>query len=138
MQKVSTYIESNLQRKAKLLHRLTFCLRMQLSPDLAQHCWVACIDDRVLTITTNDPCRASQIRFQQREILKLLNHELSPTLNEYLKRIKIKISSFTSGIEPPTKTQKLSKNSAKLIKECSNNISDLDLKNALHQLAKKI
>ena len=137
MQKLSSYIESDLQKKAKLLHRLTLSIRMQLPAELAHHCWVASIDDRTLTIITNDPCRASQIRFQQREILKLLNHELNPTVNEYLKRIKIKIGNVFSGTETPTKAHRLSRNSAKRISECSRNIKDLELKNALNQLAKR-
>ena len=137
MQKLSSYIGPDLQKKAKFLHRLTLSLRMQLPADLAHHCWVASINNRTLTIITNDPCRASQIRFQQREILKLLNHELNPTVNEYLKRIKIKISNVSSGTEAPTKAQSLSLYSAKRISECSNNIKDLGLKNALVQLAKR-
>ena len=104
MQKVSYYIKSDLQSKAKLLYRLTLSLRTQLPSDLAHHCWVANVDKNTLTIVTNDSCLASRIRFQQGEILKLLNHELSPTLNEYLKRIKIKINKVLSGIEAPTKT----------------------------------
>lgn len=137
MQKLSSYIGPDLQKKAKLLHRLTLSIRMQLPVDLARNCWVASIDDRTLTIITNDPCRASQIRFQQREILKLLNHELNPTVNEYLKRIKIKIGNVSSGTEAPTKAQSLSHYSAKRISECSNNIKDLELKSALSKLAKR-
>jgi len=87
MQKFSSYITSDLQKKAKLLHRLTLSIRMQLPEDLARHCWVASIDNRTLTIVTDDPSRASIIRFQQREILKQLNQELSLTVKEYLNQI---------------------------------------------------
>ncbi len=136
MQKLSSYISTDLQNKAKFLHRLTLSLRMHLSPELACHCWVASIQDRTLTIVTNDPNRASLIRFQQREILKQLNQELSLTVKEYLNRIKIRIDIVASGIEPPTKPIALSKSSARYLNECANTIKDKDLQKALAKLAK--
>ena len=59
MQKLSSYISAGLQDKTKLLHRLTLSLRMQLPEALARHCWVASLDNRTLTIITDDP-RPSQ------------------------------------------------------------------------------
>jgi hypothetical protein len=135
VQKLSTHISKDLQKKAKLLHRLTLSIRMQLSADLANHCWVANINDRTLTIITDDPSRASLIRFQQREILKQLNQELSLTVKEYLNRIKIRISNVVNGVEPPTKPLPLSRPSAQIINECANGIEDESLKKALQRLA---
>jgi len=124
MQKFSSYISVDLLKKAKLLHRLTLSIRMQLPEDLARHCWVASIDNRTLTVVTDDPNRASIIRFQQREILKQLNQELSLTVKEYLNQIKVKIGIHVSGMESPTETQFLSNQSAKLISKCAENIED--------------
>ncbi len=137
MQKISSYISPDLQKKARLLHRLTLSMRMHLPMELANHCWVASINDRTLTIITNDPSRASFIRFQQRELLKQLNQELGLTVKEYLNRIKIRIDNVASGIEPPTKPISLSNSSAEYIIECANYIKDKDLKEALQQLSKR-
>ena len=137
MQKLSTYIGSKLHNKAKFLHRLTLSLRMLLPSELAGHCWVASIQDRTVTIVTNDPSRASLIRFQQREILKQLNQELGLTVKEYLNRIKIRITNVASGIEPPTKPMSLSKSSAQLIDECAKTIKDKGLQEALVSLSKR-
>ena len=137
MQKFTSYISVDLQKKAKLLHRLTLSIRMQLPRDLANHCWVAGIENRTLTIVTDDPSRASVIRFQQRELLKQLNQELSLTVKEYLNQIKVKISSVVGGVNHPTKTNNLSADSAKHIECCSKDIKDLGLKNAMQKLAKR-
>ncbi len=135
MQKLSSYIGLDLRKKAKLLHRLTLSLRMQMPTDLARHCWVASIENRTLTIITDDPSRASLIRFQQHEIIKQLNQELSLTVKEYLNRIKIRISNVASGVEPPTKPLSLSNPSARLINECATSIKDTGLQEALQRLA---
>jgi len=135
MQKFSSYIGVDLQKKAKLLHRLTMSIRMQLPEDLASHCWVAGIDNRTLTIVTDDPNRASVIRFQQREILKQLNQELSLTVKEYLNQIKVKICNVINGANRPMKTQNLSQNSADHINRCARDIKDLELKEAMNRLA---
>ena len=137
MQKCSSYIGLDLQNKAKLLHRLTMSIRMQLPEDLASHCWVAAIDNRTLTIVTDDPSRASVIRFQQREILKQLNQELSLTVKEYLNQIKVKICNIISGANHPTKVGYLSQNSADHIERCAKDIKDLELKKAMQSLAKR-
>ena len=137
MQKISSYIGSKMQKKARLLHRLTLSLRTQLPADLANHCWVANIEDRTLIICTDDPSRASLVRLQQREILKLLNQELNPTVKEYLNRIKIKISRVVSGMDLPTKAKNLSPQSANVLDECANTIKDLGIKDALKSLARR-
>jgi len=135
MQKCSSYIGVDLQKKAKLLHRLTMSIRMQLPEDLASHCWVAGIDNRTLTIVTDDPNRASVIRFQQREILKQLNQELSLTVKEYLNQIKVKICNVIKGVDRPIKTQNLSQISADHINRCAKDIKDLELKEAMNRLS---
>ena len=137
MQKVSSYIGSNLHKKAKLLHRLTLSIRMQLPADLAKHCWVASIENRTLTIITDDPNRASLVRFQQHEILKQLNQELSLTVKEYLNRIKIRICNVINGLEPPTKSQSICVPDTLLLNECAEGIEDTGLKEALQRLAKR-
>ena len=137
MQKFSSYISVDLQKKAKLLHRLTMSIRMQLPEDLASHCWVASIDNRTLTIITDDPNRASVIRFQQREILKQLNQELSLTVKEYLNQIKVKICHVINGVNHPTKAEYLSVDSANHISQCSKDIKDLELQKAMQRLSER-
>ena len=137
MQKLSSYINFDLQKKAKLLHRLTLSIRMQLPKDLASHCWVAGIDNRTLTIITDDPNRASVIRFQQREILKQLNQELSLTVKEYLNQIKVKICNVIGGVIHPMKAENLSPDSAQHIQRCAKDIKDLELRKAMEHLAKR-
>ena len=137
MQKFSSYISVNLQKKAKLLHRLTLSLRTQLPEGLASHYWVASIDNRTLTIVTDDPNRASVIRFQQHEILKQLNQELSLTVKEYLCQIKVKICNDINGVNHPTKAQYLSIDSANHIKQCAKNIKDSELQKAMQRLGER-
>ena len=137
MQKLSSYIGNDLQKKAKLLHRLTLSIRVLLPAKLAGHCWVAGINNRTLTVITDDPSRASLIRFQQHEILKQLNQELSPTVKEYLNQKKIRIGGSAKSVEPQAKHLSLSNPSVQLLKECANSIEDGELKEALQHLAKR-
>lgn len=137
MQKLSSYISTGLQDKTKLLHRLTLSLRMQLPATLASHCWVAGIDNRTLTIITDDPGHASLLRFQQYEILKQLNQELGLAVREYLNRLKIKIRKTTSAPKLPTPAAPLSERSARHIDECAEHVQDHELKEALHRLAQQ-
>ncbi|MEJ2115438.1 MAG: hypothetical protein P8X88_05185, partial [Gammaproteobacteria bacterium] len=92
---------------------------------------------RTLTIVTDDPNRASIIRFQQREILKQLNLELSLTVKEYLNQIKVKICNVINGVNYPTKADSLSSESASLIKQCAKDIKDLELQKAMQHLAQR-
>ncbi len=134
MRKLSSYINKDLQHQAKYLHRLTLSLRMHLPEDLANHCWVANVENRILTIVTDDPSRASALRFQQLEILKQLNSELS-TVNEYLNQIKVSISKYTSGIKSPTEKRFLYPKNDDPIKKSTGAIKHLALKNTLQKLS---
>ena len=135
MQKLSSYLDTKLQDKTKLLHRLTMSIRMQLPAELTSHCWVANIENRTLTIVTDNPSQASLIRFQQHEILKQLNQELGLSLREYLNQLKIKIRKATGGrkLEPPTYT--ISDDGARHIQACAEHVDDPALKEALQHLA---
>ena len=137
MQKLSSYISTGLQDKTRLLHRLTLSLRMQLPATLASHCWVASIDNRTLTIITDDPGHASLLRFQQYEILKQLNQELGLAVREYLNRLKIKIRKTTGEPKPPRSATPLSADNARHINACAEHVQDRGLKKALRRLAKQ-
>lgn len=137
MQKLSSYISTGLQDKTKLLHRLTLSLRMQLPATLASHCWVASIDNRTLTIITDDPGHASLLRFQQYEILKQFNQELGLAVRVCLNRLKIKIRKTTSEPKQPTPATPLSGPSARHIDECAEHVQDPELKEALRRLARQ-
>ena len=137
MQKLSSYISAGLQDKTKLLHRLTLSLRMQLPEALARHCWVASLDNRTLTIITDDPGQASLLRYQQYEILKQLNQELGLASKEYLNRLKIKIRKAVNQPKRPGPAKPLSEQGARHIRECAEHMQDDDLKEALHHLARQ-
>ena len=137
MQKLTSYLGTDIQKKTKLLHRLTFSLRMQLPANLASHCWVANIENRTLTIVTDNPSQASLIRFQQQEILKQLNQELGLSLKEYLNQLKIKIRKTTDSSKPKLTKQSLSEYGARHIKACADQVADHALKEALISLSKR-
>lgn len=103
--------------------------------ELAHRCWVAGIENRTLTIIADNPDLASLIRFQQHEVLKQINQELDLSVKEYLRRIKIKISTVASGIEPPVKPMQLSRFSAQMLRECAKNMHDPELKKTLERLS---
>ncbi len=135
MQKLSSYIDAGLQKKVKTLYGLTLSIRTRLPVELAHRCWVAGIENRTLTIVADSSDLASLIRFQQHEVLKQINQELGSSVKEYLCRIKIKIGTVASSIEPPAKPMQLSRFSAQMLRECAKSMQDPDLKKTLERLS---
>ena len=110
---------------------------MQLPATQARHCWVASIDNRTLTIITDDPGQASLLRFQQYEILKQLNQELGLAVKKYLNRLKIKIRKAMGEPKQPVPATPLTDYAARHIKECAEHVQDHDLREALQRLARQ-
>ena len=108
MQSINHLIHRHYLKKAAFLGQLSSSIRSRLSPDLAPHCWVADIVTNQLTLVTNRAERATLLRYQQHEILKQLNEEVSVELGRPLYRLRVRLD------------HRMSDNSIKPIKPISN------------------
>jgi hypothetical protein len=84
---------------------------------------------------TDSSSWAVSIRYQQHEILKLLNSEFRPELQQTLKRLKIKVVSLPNGRKKTISKLHLSQSSARLIAATADAIQDPGLSVALRRLA---
>lgn len=129
------YLDSRLIQRARLLQSLTHSVRSRLAPVVAEHCWVAGIQNNTLIILTDSSSWAVSIRYQQHELLKLLNSEYRPELEQTLKRLKIKVITLPNGRKKTISKPRLSQSSARLIASAADAIRDPGLSVALKRLA---
>lgn len=103
MQPLRHYISPELQERAKDNHLLSTLLRQHLPDPLREHVWVAGVDDHCLHLITDSPMWATQLRYQQRELLKHIQY--NPALK--LSKISITVSPMAAPPHPQRKAQRL-------------------------------
>ncbi len=135
MHPLKRFVNSKLIQRSQLLQTLTQSARSRVSPMVAKHCWVAGIHSDVLVVLTDSSSWAVSIRYQQHEILKLLNSEFHMELEQTLKRLKIKVVSLPNGGKKTISKPRLSESSARLIATAAETIQDPELSIALKRLA---
>lgn len=133
MQPADRHLASNLLQRAQLLQAMTFSLRQYLPAPLAEHCWVAAPRERTLVLVTDSPAWATQLRYQQQEILKLLNSEFRLQLN----RLRIRIGAPPPAPRPPAAGPRLSRQGAAVLEAAAASIGDPELSAALRRLARR-
>lgn len=134
MQRIRHLIDPRLVKRAGLLQSLTDSLRHLLPPALAEHCWVAGIDDEQLRIAVDAGTWATQVRFLQREILKHMaaHHGLK------LRRVWVSVAArhgaeTARGSSLPRPA--LSGRAGSTLRQAARAIEDRELAEALERLA---
>ena len=123
--------------RTRLLKRLTTLLRSQLDDELADHCYVANIEQETLVILADTAARASKLRFHIHSLLAAL-----PSLDSLFSRVKhIKVKILNQRhdtretVQPSRPGPKMNQENAQGIKTLADHIDDPDLHNALARLA---
>lgn len=132
MRPADHHLASRLLDQARLLQAMTFSLRQYLAAPLAQHCWVAAPRDRILVLVTDGPVWATQLRYQQREILKVLNTEFRLQLN----RVRIRIGPPPTPDPAARPGPRLSAEAARVLESAAASIEDPGLSAAMRRLAR--
>ena len=123
--------------RTRLLRRLTHLLRKQLDPDLAEHCYVANIEQETLVILADTAARASKLRFYTATLLEAL-----PQLDSVffrITRIKVKILNQPQHINEPIVSRsgpKMNQANALCIQTLADSVDDHGLHDALIRLAR--
>lgn len=133
MQSFSNHLRPGLLGQARTLEAMNYSLRQYLGAPLGEHCWVSAPRESTLVIVTDGGLWATRLRYQQQEILKLLNGEFRLDL----RRMRIRIVPPRQGPRPPSGGPKLSPRNAEIIEAAADGISDPGLSHALRRLARR-
>jgi hypothetical protein len=131
--RVSRFLSRNWLDRIQDIQRLDQSLKFMLHDPLKQHCWAAGIEKRQLTILTDSGVWATQLRYQQQQILKGINTDLRLNLN----KLRVRISSRHTPPPKPLSKRHLSKKGAAYITQGAQSITDQALRETLLRLAKK-
>jgi hypothetical protein len=115
------------------VRQLEHCIRFFLPEPLKSHCWPSGIQGKELVLITDNSTWATQLRYQQHQILKQVNSDL----NLDLKKLRVRISSRNIKIRKTLPPRKMSQKSAELIMQGARSVSDRALREALLRLAEK-
>lgn len=122
-----------LMQQASHLNKLQQCLNLYLSATLQENCAVASFQKGTLTILMTNAQWATRIRYQQNKLKQQLqtHHEFHDII-----KIIVKVSPKPLKQTEQTNDLSLSLNTAKVINETAEGISDPVLKQALERLAR--
>jgi hypothetical protein len=125
------YLPRQWTDRVQELRTLDHCLKFLLPEPLRFHCWPAGISGNQLTLVTDSSTWATQLRYQQQQILKQINSDLGLKLI----KMRVRISARQVYRKKSWPARKLTQKSADLIRQGALSVSDPDLRAALLRLA---
>jgi hypothetical protein len=147
MQPLNRFIDPAIITHAEFLRALTMSVRTRLPASVAEHCWVGGIRGDTLVVVTNSGNRTIPLRYQQHELLKLLNSEFQTDLKRALKRLKIIVTASQAlltltmktpgGGKNPISPAPLTTQNARQLLSVASAIADSELRSALLKLASR-
>jgi len=135
MRPFADYIDKKLKKQTAKQRFINTILHQILPQPLNQHVWVAKLDNGVLSLLTDSPSWATQIRYQQHEIIKQLNSDPSLKLNKI--EISIARSIDRSRTTTPQPKTRLSVSAKQAIKSATTTLSDPELKAIFEKISKR-
>ncbi len=134
MERFSNQLTSSIRQKAFQLKRLKQAILASLPVDCHSHLEVAGIRDNQLVVLTDSPVWQTRLRMYSQSMLEALHQHADIKLS----RVKIRLSPPQREIEePPPPPRILSTQSAQLIEQTAQCISDEALSSALLRLSRK-
>lgn len=137
MDTLTSFFNSRLIRQARLLEAMTSRLRLHLSTQVGEHCWVGGVRDQTLVVITDSASFAVAAHYQQHDILKRINADFQADLPMPLIKFKTKVAKRPRTTEKRLARPTLSTDSARGLESAADNIADLELKSALTKLARR-
>lgn len=129
--RASQYLAGQWANQVQQLRLLDHSLKFSLPEPLRSHCWPAGISGNQLTLITDSSTWATQLRYQQQQILKQINSDLGLKLI----KLRVRISSRQVFRKKTWPERKLSQKSAEMIRQGALSVSDPELRSALNKLA---
>lgn len=103
MRPIHSLIQSKILNRTKNIQSLSSSIHSRLSADLRKHCWVVDVIGTNLIMMTDNPERATIIRYQQHELLKQINEEYANILETPVRRLKVKVDYSLGAIGASSK-----------------------------------
>jgi hypothetical protein len=135
MQKLRVFLSNSLVRQARLFEAMTDSLRLHLSAEVAEHCWVGGIRERTLVVVTDSTAFFMLVHYQQHDILKRLNSDFKTELACPLNRLKTRIAKPPPETKKAIQRPKLSRDSGRDLARAAATIADPAVRDALTRLA---
>jgi hypothetical protein len=129
--RASQFLQPQWTERVQQLRLLDHSLKFYLPEPLKSHCWPAGITGNQLNLVTDSSTWATQLRYQQQQILKQINTDLGLKLI----KMRVRISARQVYRKKVWPARTLSQKSADLIKQGAMSVPDPDLKEALLRLA---
>jgi hypothetical protein len=129
--RASQFLRPQWTERVQQLQLLDQNLKFYLPEPLKSHCWPAGITGNQLNLVTDSSTWATQLRYQQQQILKQINTDLGLKLI----KMRIRISARQVYRRKVWPARHLSQKSAELIKQGAMSVPDPDLRAALLRLA---
>ena len=134
MENISEKLQQRILRKALELQKIGQAIKASLPLDCHTHLDVVGVRENALILLTDSPVWQTRLRMFSQTILEALHQHAGITLT----RVKIKLAPAKRVIEPASPPKRtLSKDSAKMINQTANCISDPALRQAMLHLSKK-
>jgi predicted nucleic acid-binding Zn ribbon protein len=131
--RATQYLPKHWLERMEQVRQLEHCIRFSLPEPLKSHCWPSGIQGKELVVITDNSTWATQLRYQQHQILKQVNSDL----NLDLKKLRVRVSSRNIKIRKTLPPRKMSQKSAELITQGARSVTDRALRDALLRLAEK-
>jgi hypothetical protein len=128
---------ANLCKKANSIQEINQNLKKSLDPSLNNHFELANIETDTATILVSSSTWATRLRYNIPAILNALNNELNFTSIQTV-RIRVKKSIPDHQATLPKNSMSLSENSAQILIDVANDISDVQLRNCIIKLSKNV
>ena len=136
MKHLSSLIKPEFTQHTKQLAQIDQLLKSVLPTAGHIHIQVANIADRELVVITDSPAWSTRLRLYTQDMLYMLEQHTDFGITSI--RIRLLKNRWRNNLSPAaTKPPPLSKDSAKLIQQTADSITDPELKHSLTQLAKR-
>jgi predicted nucleic acid-binding Zn ribbon protein len=129
--RASQFLPRQWADQVQQLRLLDHSLKFSLPEPLRSHCWPSGIHGNQLTLVTDSSTWATQLRYQQQQILKQINSDLGLSLI----KLRVRISSRQVYRKKTWPARKLTQKSADMIRQGALSVPDPDLRAALLKLA---
>lgn len=134
MDNITNKLGQHILKKALQLQRLDQAVKSALPIDCREHIEIAGIRESQLIILTDSPVWQTRLRLYSQTMLEALHQQTGIKLT----RVKLRLTPTTRIVpEKPPEQRILSNQSAKLIEQTANCVSDIKLQTALHRLSLK-
>jgi len=134
MDNISNKLGQQILKKANQLKHLNQAVKASLPTDCREHLEIAGIRDKQLIILTDSPVWQTRLRLYSQTMLEALHQHTGIKLNQ----VKLRLNPPKRFIpDEPVEQRVLSTQSAEVIEQMANCISDPELQTALHKLSQK-